>query len=119
MSKETTKRVNYHKNGNLPLFYIEKNTRGGVLYAPFACVLMVYPTGLVRPQSGGKRSKAERYVISDANQEQYKPRPNAAISVLLGKSDFARTGEYEQSRLYQKSSKIAVFWLLASLASRF
>ena len=80
---------------------------------------MVYPTGLVRPHSGGKRSKAERYVISDANQEQYKPRPNAAISVLLGKSDFARTGEYEQSRLYQKSSKIAVFWLLASLASRF
>ena len=28
-------------------------------------------------------------------------------------------GEYEQSRLHQKSSKIAVFWLLASLASRF
>ena len=24
MSEETTKRVNYHKNGNLPLFYIEK-----------------------------------------------------------------------------------------------
>ena len=39
--------------------------------------------------------------------------------MLLGKSDFARTGEYEQSRLYQKSSKIAVFWLPASLASRF
>ena len=39
--------------------------------------------------------------------------------MLLGKSDFARTGEYEQSRLYQKSSKIAVFWLIASLASRF
>lgn len=46
MSEETTKRVNYHKNGNLPLFYIEKDTRVGVLYAPFACVLMVYPTGL-------------------------------------------------------------------------
>ena len=28
-------------------------------------------------------------------------------------------GEYEQSRLHQKSSKIAVFWLPASLASRF
>ena len=109
--EETTKRVNCHENGNLPLFYIEKDTRIGVLYAPFACVLMVYPTGLVRPQSGGKRSKAERYVISDANQEQYKPRPNAAISVLFGKSNFARTGEYEQSRLYQKSSKIAVFGL--------
>ena len=26
------------KNGNLPLFYIEKDTRVGVLYAPFACV---------------------------------------------------------------------------------
>ena len=36
MSEETTKRVNYHKNGNLPLFCIEKDTRGGVLYAPFA-----------------------------------------------------------------------------------
>ncbi|OLA44291.1 MAG: hypothetical protein BHW39_07975 [Firmicutes bacterium CAG:552_39_19] len=40
MSEETTKRVNYHKNGNLPLFCIEKDTRIGVLYAPFACVLM-------------------------------------------------------------------------------
>ena len=41
MSEETTKRVNYHKNGNLPLFYIEKDTRVGVLYAPFACVFVV------------------------------------------------------------------------------
>ena len=39
--EETTKRGNYHKNGNLPLFCIEKDTRVGVLYAPFACVLMV------------------------------------------------------------------------------
>ena len=46
MSEETTKRVNYHKNGNLPLFYIEKDTRSGVLYAPFACVLMVDAKGL-------------------------------------------------------------------------
>ena len=30
--------LNRHKNGNLPLFCIEKDTRGGVLYAPFACV---------------------------------------------------------------------------------
>ena len=45
MSEETTKRVNYHKNDNLPLFCIEKDTRVGVLYAPFACVLMAYPTG--------------------------------------------------------------------------
>ena len=43
--EETTKRVNCHENGNLPLFYIEKDTRNGVLYAPFACVLMAYPTG--------------------------------------------------------------------------
>mgnify|MGYP007129627035 FL=1 len=43
MSEETTKRVNYHKNGNLPLFYIEKDTRIGVLYAPFACAPVVYP----------------------------------------------------------------------------
>ena len=43
--EETTKRVNYHKNGNLPLFCIEKDTRSGVLYAPFACVLMAYPKG--------------------------------------------------------------------------
>ncbi len=39
--EETTKRVNCHENGNLPLFCIEKDTRSGVLYAPFACVLMV------------------------------------------------------------------------------
>ena len=44
--EETTKRVNCHENGNLPLFCIEKDTRVGVLYAPFACVLMVYPSGL-------------------------------------------------------------------------
>lgn len=50
--EETIKRVNYHKNGNLPLFFIEKDTRGGVLYAPFACVLMVYPTG-VEPATDG------------------------------------------------------------------
>jgi len=45
MSEETTKRVNYHKNGNLPLFCIEKDTRGGVLYAPFACVPMAEGKG--------------------------------------------------------------------------
>ena len=28
------------KNGNLPLFCIEKDARVGVLYAPFACVLL-------------------------------------------------------------------------------
>ena len=43
--EETTKRVNYHKNGNLPLFCIEKDTRGGVLYAPFACVFVAERTG--------------------------------------------------------------------------
>ena len=53
--EETTKRVNYHKNGNLPLFCIEKDTRVGVLYAPFACVLMVYPGGVEpsTPSVGG------------------------------------------------------------------
>ena len=45
ISEETTKRVNCHENGNLPLFCIEKDTRVGVLYAPFACVLMVHPPG--------------------------------------------------------------------------
>ena len=49
MSEETTKRVNYHKNGNLPLFCIEKDTRVGVLYAPFACVPVVEIRGFVRP----------------------------------------------------------------------
>ena len=39
--EETTKRVNCHENGNLPLFYIEKDTRIGVLYVPFACVPVV------------------------------------------------------------------------------
>lgn len=45
--EETTKRVNCHKNGNLPLFCIEKDTRDGVLYAPFACALMAHPNGFV------------------------------------------------------------------------
>lgn len=43
--EETTKRVNCHENGNLPLFCIKKDTRGGVLYAPFACVLMAERAG--------------------------------------------------------------------------
>ena len=46
MSEETTKRVNCHEKGNLPLFCIEKDTRGGAKYAPFACVPVVYPSGL-------------------------------------------------------------------------
>lgn len=50
--EETTKRVNCHENGNLPLFCIEKDTRVGVLYAPFACALMVYPGG-VEPSTPG------------------------------------------------------------------
>ena len=63
MSEETTKRVNYHKNGNLSLFYIEKDTRIGVLYTPFVCVPMVHPTGIVAVLRR-KRSVAECYVIS-------------------------------------------------------
>ena len=46
--RRNNKRVNCRKNGNLPLFCIEKDTRVGVLYAPFACVLMVYPGGVER-----------------------------------------------------------------------
>ena len=44
--RRNNKRVNCHENGNLPLFYIEKDTRVGVLYAPFACVFVVYLTGV-------------------------------------------------------------------------
>ena len=44
--KNGTTKVGAAKNGNLPLFYIEKDTRVGVLYAPFACVLMVDAKGL-------------------------------------------------------------------------
>ena len=36
----TSARINCYENGNLPLFYIEKDTRVGVLYAPFACALL-------------------------------------------------------------------------------
>ena len=61
--EETTKRVNCHENGNLPLFYIEKDTRVGVVYAPFACIPMVHPTGIVAVLRR-KRSVAECYVIS-------------------------------------------------------
>lgn len=30
----------------MPLFCIEKDTRGGAKYAPVACVPVVYPSGL-------------------------------------------------------------------------
>ena len=63
MSEETTKRVNYHKNGNLPLFCIEKDTRVGVLYAPFACVLVVYP-------GGGSRKEQSDEIIPERNLEE-------------------------------------------------
>ena len=36
-------------------------------------------------------------------------RQNAEIYALFAKFDFARTTKYEQSRLRQKSSKIAAF----------
>ena len=49
--EETIKRVNCHKNSDLPLFRIEKDTRGGVLHAPFACVLMVDRGGFEPPKS--------------------------------------------------------------------
>ena len=37
---------NQCKNARLGHFCIEKDTRRGVLYAPFACVLMVETVGL-------------------------------------------------------------------------
>ena len=43
------------KNGNFPLFCIEKDTRGGVLYAPFACVLLAQEEGFEPPCLLGKR----------------------------------------------------------------
>ncbi len=39
-------------------------------------------------------------------------RQNTDIYALFAKFDFARTTKYEQSRLRQKSSKIAAFWLI-------
>ena len=48
----------------------------------------------------------------DAGQEQYEPRQNADISALYAEFAFARTAKYEQSRLRQKSSEIATFWLI-------
>ena len=62
MSEETTKRVNYHKNGNLPLFYIEKDTRVGVLYAPFACVFVVDPRG-VEPLSENPLGRLSSWAV--------------------------------------------------------
>ena len=61
--EETTKRVNCHKIGNLPLFCIEKDTRGGVLYAPFACVLMAEKMGFepMCPKPDNRISSAARY----------------------------------------------------------
>ena len=58
ISEETTKRVNCHENGNLPLFCIEKDTRVGVLYAPFACVLMVEATGFEPTTSWSRTMRA-------------------------------------------------------------
>ena len=48
--EETIKRENCHENGNLSLFCIEKDTRGGVLYAPFACVPVVRLRGFEPPR---------------------------------------------------------------------
>ena len=68
MSEETTKRVNYHKNGNLPLFCIEKDTRVGVLYAPFACVLVVYPGG-GEPEGAKRRNSGESEFTRKAKRQ--------------------------------------------------
>ena len=64
--EETIKRVNWHENGNLPLFCIEKDTRGGVLYAPFTCVEMAHPNGFVVSKASViaiyAKSKVERCI---------------------------------------------------------
>ena len=63
--EETTKRVNCHKSDNLPLFCIEKDTRVGVLYAPFACVLMAERWGF-EPQYGFGRNTISNRAHSTA-----------------------------------------------------
>lgn len=82
--------LNRHENGNLPLFCIEKDTRGGVLYAPFACVLMVHPTGIVAVLRR-KRSVAECYVISASLRVQRKRAIAIRQSPLNGAPDRDRT----------------------------
>ena len=82
--------LNRHENGNLPLFCIEKDTRGGVLYAPFACVLMVHPTGIVAVLRR-KRSVAECYVISASLRVQRKRAIAEWQSPLNGAPDRDRT----------------------------
>ncbi len=64
MSEETTKRVNCHENGNLPLFCIEKDTRVGVLYAPFACVLMAEVEGFEPPGAVNPNGFQDRLVVT-------------------------------------------------------
>ena len=88
--EETTKRVNCHENGNLPLFCIEKDTRSGVLYAPFACAKMVHPTGIVAVLRR-KHSGAECYVISVSLRAQRKRAIAEWQSPLNGAPDRGRT----------------------------
>ena len=64
MSEETTKRVNCHENGNLPLFCIEKDTRGGFLYAPFACVFMAEVEGFEPPGAVNPNGFQDRLVVT-------------------------------------------------------
>ena len=83
--EETTKRVNYHKNGNLPLFYIEKDTRVGVLYAPFACVLMVYPGG--GGSEGAKRRNSVTKMLASKVKRQPEGSTAKQCAFLLKRTD--------------------------------
>ena len=81
--EETIKRVNYHKNGNLPLFCIEKDTRGGVLYAPFACVLMVYPG----ESEGAKRRNSVTKMLASKVKRQPEGSTAEQCAFLLKRTD--------------------------------
>ena len=92
MSAETTKRVNCHKNGNSPLFCIEKDTRGGVIYAPFACVLMVGVTGFEPAASCSQSRRATNCAT---------PRDTLSYSIII----VAKYGEKVKGVFLEKKKK--------------
>lgn len=53
-----TKRVTNEKTPEIERFGIEKDTRDGVLYAPFACVLVVRPSGLEPEPKASEQPKS-------------------------------------------------------------
>lgn len=60
MSEETTKRVNYHKNGNLPLFYIEKTHA-----AEYYTLLLRVPLWCTRRGSNPNSTASEAVMLSN------------------------------------------------------